>query len=299
MLFPAVEVTRLLSNLIKYQFVNLKSQDTFLVDPEKKGDKFIPLKKDSRVKIRTLEEVEREEKEKAERKKEAELRASEERAQEEESSTDVSAADYDGMLEQKTEEAEAAAEKILQDARQQAETAVHTAEEEADQIRQAAREEGFESGRQEGLAQVEEETARIRAELEAEEQQMQQDYQALVEQLEPQYVNILCSLIQKLTGVLMEENKDLLLHLIRSSIVDMEAASRYTIRVSPEDALTLEKYRDGISKEVGKAAIEIQEDKGLAKDECMIETDRQMVDCGFKTQLDNLLMTLRMLVQEG
>ncbi len=298
MLFPAVEVTRLLSNLIKYQFVNLKSQDTFLVDPEKKGDKFIPLKKDSRVKIRTLEEVEREEKEKAERKKEAELRASEEKAQEE-SSPDVSTADYNEMLERKTEEAEAEAEKILLDARQQAETAVHTAEDEADQIRQAAREEGFESGRQEGLAQVEEETARIRAELEAEEQRMQQDYQALVEQLEPQYVNVLCSLIQKLTGVLMEENKDLLLHLIRSSIVDMEAASRYTIRVSPEDALTLEKYRDGISKEVGKAAIEIQEDKGLAKDECMIETDRQMVDCGFKTQLDNLLMTLRMLVQEG
>ena len=41
----------------------------------------------------------------------------------------------------------------------------------------------------------------------------------------------------------------------------------------------------------------MQEEKGLAEGECIIETDTQMIDCGFRTQLDNLINTLRMLAK--
>lgn len=292
LLFPVAEVTRLLSNLIKYQFVNLKAQDAFVIDPEKNEERFVPLQKDSRVKIRPLEEVERENREK----KENTLHAMEEK--EDEFSPGVPVVNFDEVLEQKTEEAEQLAEQILLDAKQQAEEIVARAEKHAEEIRNQAKDEGMEAGRQEGLMLAEEENNRVRNELEEEAAKMQQDYQSMIDQIEPRYVDILCSLIQKLTGVILADNKDLLLHLIRSSISDMEPASRYIIRVSPEDAMMVESCRGEISKEVGDAVIEVQEEKGLAKDECIIEADRQMVDCGFRTQLDNLLTTLRMLVQE-
>ena len=295
LLCPVAEVTRLLSNLIKYQFVNLKAQDAFVIDPEKNEDRFVPLQKDSRVKIRSLEEVERENREKKE-KKENTLHAKVEK--EDEFSPGVSVVNFDEVLEQKTEEAEQLAEQILLDAKQQAEEIVARAQKEAEEIRNQAKDEGMEAGRQEGLMLAEEENNRVRNELEEEAAKMQQDYQSMIAQIEPRYVDILCSLIQKLTGVILADNKDLLLHLIRSSISDMEPASRYIIRVSPEDAIMVESCRGEISKEVGDAVIEVQEEKGLAKDECIIEADRQMVDCGFRTQLDNLLTTLRMLVQE-
>ena len=48
-------------------------------------------------------------------------------------------------------------------------------------------------------------------------------------------MEVLCSLVQKITGVLLSDQKDVMLHLIRSGIADLEPAKRYVIRVSPED----------------------------------------------------------------
>lgn len=280
MLFPAAEVTRLLSNLIKYQFVNLKPDHAVLIDPEKNADKFVPLKKDSRVKIRSLEEVEEEEK-----KSTAKF------------SPGISIAEVDEEIEKKREEAEKQSEQILADAGNRADALVAQAGQEADEIREAARQEGFEAGRKEGMQQAEEETSKIRQDLMEQSQNLLFEYEEMVSGIEPRYVNVLCALIQKLTGILMADNKDILLHLIRCGIADMDPARRYTVRVSPEDVMTAESYRRELSKEAGKVIIDIQEEKGLAKDECIIETEHQMVDCGFKTQLNNMLTTLRMLVQ--
>lgn len=280
MLFPAAEVTRLLSNLIKYQFVNLKAQDSVLIDPEKNAEKFVPLKKDSRVKIRPLEEVEKEEKEK-----------------EKKFSPGISAAEEEAEREKKQEEFEQQSRKMLEEAEKQADAILSQAREEADSIREAARKEGLDAGRREGLSEAEEEADKIRVELEEASKQLQLKYEEMMRQVEPHYVEVLCSLIQKLTGILMTDNKDVLLHLIRSGLADMEPAERYTIRVSPEDVMTVEASRRQLAKEAGHVTIDIQEEKGLAKDECIIEAEHQMVDCGFKTQLGNLLTTLRMLVQ--
>lgn len=280
-----------MSNLIKYQFVNLKPDNAVLIDPEKSADKFVPLKKDSRVKIRSLEEVEEEERKK-------EKQREEEKKSSGKSSPDLSTAEIDEEMEKKREEAEKQSEQILEDARNRADALVAQAAEEADKIRETAKQEGFEAGRQEGLQQGEEEASKIRQELMEQSQSLLFEYDEMVSGIEPRYVDVLCSLIQKLTGVLMADNKDILLHLIRCGIADMDPARRYTIRVSPEDTMTAESCRRQISKEAGKVIIDIQEEKGLAKDECIIESENQMVDCGFKTQLNNMLTTLRMLIQE-
>lgn len=267
-----------MSNLIKYQFVNLKSDHAFVIDPEKNSEKFVPLKDDSRVKIRTLEEVEEE--------------------KNEEFAAGVPVQNYDEMLSQKMEETQEQAKKVLSDAENRAAQILSQAREEAEEIRAKAEAEGMEAGRQNGLLKAEEENEQLRRDLLEKTERMQNEYRQMIDHIEPKYVDILCSLIQKLTGVLLADNKDLLLHLIRSSISDMEPSGRYIIRVSSEDVMRVESCRGEIAKEAGDAAVEVQEDKGLAKDECIIEADRQMVDCGFKTQLDNLLTTLRMLVQE-
>jgi flagellar assembly protein FliH len=270
--------------------VNLQGKEKFVIDPEKDEEKFVPLKKDSRVKIRPLEEVEKERKE---------TKAKEEAQKKEaEFSPGVSVVNYDEVMQQKTDEAEQTANRIVEDARKQAQEIIAQANEEADSVREQAREEGLETGKQEALVQVEAEADQIRVELEADAKRLQKEYEELLNQIEPRYVDVLCSLIQKLTGILFTENKDLLLHLIRSSIADMEPSKRYTIRVSPDDMMAVESCRSELAKEAGNVIIEIQEEKGLAKNECIIEADSQMVDCGFKTQLDNLITTLRMLVQE-
>ncbi|MCH5251988.1 MAG: hypothetical protein J1F22_03340 [Lachnospiraceae bacterium] len=277
-----------MSNLIKYPFVNMQGKDKFIVDYEKKEEDFVPLQKSSRVKIRSVEEVEQE----------AVASAAEEATSGSEFSPGVPVMNFDEMLSEKQEEAKQEAEKIISEAKKQAAALLTEAENQVEQIRQKAHEEGIEDGKAEGIAKAEEELSAIRQELEDEKANQKQEYENLIAGVEGHYVEVLCSLIQKITGVLISDNKDVLLHLIRSGIADMTPANSYTIRVSSEDVLLVEGHKEEIRNKAGiTAMIEVQEEKSLEKDDCIIETDTQMVDCGFRTQLDNLVNTLRMIAQ--
>ena len=95
----------------------------------------------------------------------------------------------------------------------------------------------------------------------------------------------------------LKKNKDVILHLIRSGIADMEPAKHYIIRVASDDLLYVEGEKDALVEKAGiTGTIEVQEEKSLSEGDCIIETDNQMIDCGFRTQLDNMVRTLRMLV---
>ena len=136
----------------------------------------------------------------------------------------------------------------------------------------------------------------IRAELEESRRSMEQEHRQMVSEMETQYVGVLCDLVKKLTGVLINDKKDVLLHLIRSSISDLKPSGHYTLRVSPEDLTLVENHLDEIQMDMESGiSLDVREEKGLEKNECIIETDTQMVDCGFRTQLGNLITTLHML----
>lgn len=288
MLFPVAEVTRLLSNLIKYPFVNFNGKDKVIIDYEKAEESFVPLQKDARVKIRSVEEVERE----ASQEKNGELAAGSE------FSPGVPVVNFDEVMQEKEKEAKEAAEKIVSEAEARAEQLLSEAEAQAGQMKEKACEEGREAGREEGLAKAEEELSALRQNMQEEKENQEQEYRKMITEVEGRYVEVLCSLVQKITGVLVSDKKDVLLHLIRSSIADMEPASSYIIRASSEDVLFVESHRDEIRNKAGiTATVEVQEEKSLGKDDCIIETDTQMVDCGFRTQLDNLVSTLRMIAQ--
>ena len=90
------------------------------------------------------------------------------------------------------------------------------------------------------------EIGRIRAELEESRRSMEQEHRQMVSEMETQYVGVLCDLVKKLTGVLINDKKDVLLHLIRSSISDLKPSGHYTLRVSPEDLTLVENHLVGI-----------------------------------------------------
>ncbi|MCH5264866.1 MAG: hypothetical protein J1F02_03130 [Lachnospiraceae bacterium] len=279
-----------MSNLIKYPFVNLAGKEAMLIEYEKEEEPFVPLKNSQRVKVRPVAEVEAE---KAAREAKEEAAATES-----EFEPGVPVVNFDEMLAEKKEEAEHLAEQVLSEAKEKAAILLQEADEKVEEIRQAAHDEGMTAGREEGLAKAEEELAQTRMELEEARQQQEKDYHQLIADVEPRYVEVLCSLVQKLTGVLLSDKQDVLLHLIRNSVADIEPSRRYVIRVSPEDVMYVESHREEILVKLGaEAVVEVQEEKNLAKDECIIETDTQMIDCGFQTQLDNLVSTLRMLAQ--
>ena len=283
MLFPVVEVTRLLSNLIKYSFVNFDKSDAVVIGEEEKN--FVPLTKSSRVKIRPADEVVAEE-----ILKEQSKTFPVEKVQE--------AVNLDDVFIQKKREAEAFADSIIDGARVQSGKIMAQAKEEADRIFAEAKEEGMQLGLQEGLAASQQELEQLKSDLKEELKAKEKECEEYEAGLELKYTEVLCSLIQKLTGVLLSDKKDIMLHLIRSTVADMDSAKHYVIRVSSEDFVLVDSHKDEIRMKLGvDVTVDVQEEKGLQKDQCIIEADNQMVDCGFHTQLDNLISTLRMLAQ--
>ena len=59
MLYQGAEVTRSLSNLIKYPFVNMQGKETVVIDNNPEGAEFVPFR-DKGVKIKTISEIEAE-----------------------------------------------------------------------------------------------------------------------------------------------------------------------------------------------------------------------------------------------
>lgn len=280
-----------MSNLIKYPFVNLQGKETRVIQYESEESKFVPLDNKKKVIMKSLKEVEEE--------KEARLLEAQEETAAAEFAAGVPVTNFDDIIQQKTEEAAQEAENIVSRAREDAEGLLADARMQMDEMREQARQEGISLGREEGIRQGQAEVDQIRRDLEAERQQQKQEYDEMILQTEGRYVEILCSLIRKLTGVIVSDKRDVILHLIRSGIADMEPARRYTIRVCTEDLLYIESNKEDILKKTGiTGVLEVQEEKGLPRGECIIETDTQMIDCGFQTQLENLISTLRMLAQQ-
>ena len=71
----------------------------------------------------------------------------------------------------------------------------------------------------------------------------EQEYRQMLAETEGRYVDVLCNLIRKLSGVILTDRKDVILHLIRSGIADMEPAKHYIIRVASDDLLYVEGER--------------------------------------------------------
>ncbi len=271
-----------MSNLIKYPFVNLQGKEAKVIRYEAENTEFVPEEQKKKAVLKSVEEVEKEE-------------------EKEKKNSDFSAgfpvSNLDGIFKQKLQEAEKEAAAILESARMEAAEIVREAREQAEEVQENARREGTVQGKEEGLLEAKEETDRIREELFARKKEQEQEYERMVHEAEESYVNVLCSLIRKLTGIIVSDRKDVILHLIRSGISDMEPSKHYIIRVCTSDLLYIESNKEDIIEKTGIAgSLEIQEEKGLAEGECIIETDKQMIDCGFRTQLENLVSTLRMLV---
>ena len=268
-----------MSNLIKYQFVDLKPKDAVVINHNEKGDNFIPFGKNGGISIETIGQQEAEKAmariKEQEFSGEKETSISEEEFQKSKEEADVLIC-----------EAQKEAEQILMDAQSQIQLQL-----------QQAMEDGRNQGYQDGLQQAEQEILRKEKEIDEAARNQQRQLEEYIDGIEKKYVDVLIALLQKLTGVLIENRDDLMLYLIQTTVRDLKPSNKYCIRVSEEDIYQLESQKEQILQEIGEdATLEWIEEKGLEKGQCVIETENQMVDCGFQTQLETLIRDLKMLV---
>lgn len=154
-----------------------------------------------------------------------------------------------------------------------------------------AKRSGYEEGRQQAL----QETEALRQELLQKISDQEADYEKKLETLEPDIVELIIGIVHNLTGVLLDERRDIILHIIRHSMLGIENSSNFIVRVSKEDFDFLNSRKQELMNELQGNKIEIIVDPLLTRSQCTIETDTRIIDCSLDVQLKNLTSDLRML----
>lgn len=287
-----------MSNLIKSPFVNLEGKKAVVIDNNKDSGRFVSFG-NKRMKIQTISEVEAD---KALLQATSAAPKEEKKEQGENASGEfkegLNVTNFDKLFHEHQKKAEDKAEQVLMAAREEAERIKKEAGIFAEAARKRGYEEGKAQGHEEGIVLAEQEIQTREAELAEERRQQQEEFAECLASVEEKYVEVVISLVRKLTGIVIEGRDDLILHLIRMAANDLDPSSNYRIRVSPEDIYFLESHKEEVLNSLEEDVfLEFVEEKGLEKGQCIIETDSQMVDCGFQTQLDTLVRDLRMLVR--
>jgi len=275
-------VTKSLSNLIKYYNFNVTEDKKRVVESDSRVGNFIPgLLTHGEVEVRDKEREEFDEE------------FPEEMFAEQEEQEQGNAIKNEEILDAAHEQAG----KILEQAKKDAEKLVEQAKITAELEKEKILEESKKAGYKDGLVQANDEVASQKEELEQRAQQLEEEYQQLVEQLEPDFVKLVINLVKKLTGVLVEDKKDIILYLMEQSLKNLGKTMKLVIRVSADDVEMVRNEQERLLEFVDKdCEMEIVLDSTLKKNQCLLEADKQIIDCSLDVQMQSLIENLKMMM---
>ena len=268
-----------MSNLIKYYNFNVTEEDKKLIDMDNRVKSFIPgIITHGEVEVRDL-------------------------AREE-----FDAEFPEEMFEQEPAEQEQmlTPDELIAMAQQQAEQIIEQANKEAEQIIEQAKvtgefeknriiEEGKKLGYQEGLVKANDELASQKKALEDKEVELETHYQQMISDLEPQFTELVISIVKKLTGVYAE--REVVVFLMEQALHRIGRCTAVKARVAQEDVDSINASMNIFLEIVGnQCQFDVIADSGLQKNQCVIETENQIVDCSLNVQLDSLIEDLKLLV---
>ncbi len=188
------------------------------------------------------------------------------------------------------------AEEILEETQEEVSAMLEKARAEADGIRKDAYNQGQQQGYADGKKQAEKELQAEKKRLAEQEKANRIAYEKQVEELEPAFVEMVIQLINKLTGVLLEDKRGIVLYLLEQGMAQAEPGMSCLIHVPPEDYETVVEKKTELARRLKEGTeLEVISDRTLRQGQCVLETDSRIFDCGLDTQLRNLTGDLRML----
>jgi flagellar assembly protein FliH len=213
---------------------------------------------------------------------------------------DAPAADGPAMNEAVLNDAMYKAKELREDATNKAMKIIADANAEAEAIREQAKQVGYDEGLKEGKMEAARRTdeyianiTRERDEIIAEERQKLEDELAREEE---QLVDVSAKLIEKLTGILVDDYKPVMLHMINSAVSEEDSSKKFVIRVSEENYGYISDNKDRISGAANpNIEIELYGDAKLGGRQCIIETDNGIIDLSMDVQVKNLVTAMKLL----
>lgn len=185
----------------------------------------------------------------------------------------------------------------LQQAQEQADMIVQQAMQQADGIRAQAQDQGRQEGYDAGYQQGYMEAQAIKDEIESQRGDLEKEYQQIVDELEPEMVDILTQIYEHVFNIELREDKGIILHLLKTTLTRIEPGKDLIVHVSSDDYDDIMDEKDTLSACITSpnTTMEIIEDPLLKENECMIESDSGVFDCSLGVELSELSRKLKLL----
>ena len=133
----------------------------------------------------------------------------------------------DEELEEKRKELLKEAEEVLSKARAEAEEILESTRVEAEGIKNSAYNFGKNDGYKDGLAAGQKEIVALEMNLKEQAREWEEEYNQKLSEAEPRFVEIMISLIEKITGVVVENKKEVILHLVHNAIQQISKSDKF------------------------------------------------------------------------
>ncbi len=186
----------------------------------------------------------------------------------------------------KLQQAQEQADKIVQDAMAQAEEIRNNAVEQG-------RAQGYDAGYQEGVAAAQ----ALQDEIEQQRGDLEKEYQQIVDELEPEMVDILTQIYEHVFNIELREDKGIILHLLKTTLSRIEPGKDLIVHISSDDYDDVMDEKDTLQAAITSpnTTMEIIEDPLLKENECMIESDSGVFDCSLGVELSEITRKLKLL----
>lgn len=185
----------------------------------------------------------------------------------------------------------------LQQAQEQAELILKNAQEQAENIRANAaeqgRQEGYNAGYQEGTLAAQS----LQDEIEQQRGMLEKEYQQMVDELEPEMVDVLTQIYEHVFNIELREDKGIILHLLKTTLSRIEPGRDLIVHISSDDYDDVMDEKESLQAAITSpnTTMEIIEDPLLKENECMIESDSGVFDCSLGVELSEITRKLKLL----
>lgn len=206
------------------------------------------------------------------------------------------------------------AREILESARADADAMIAQAQEDAERIREQARAEAEaekaqvlgdarQQGFNEGLVKAQAHEGAMEQEYLEKTRSLEEAYEKQLDTLEPRFVDAITGIYEHIFQVELSSYREILTYLISTILHKLDGSRSFMIHVSREDYayVSMQKKQMLAGAVSGNCEVDVVEDLTLGKNDCMIETEGGIFDCGLGTQLSELRRRLHLLAwsQDG
>ncbi len=192
----------------------------------------------------------------------------------------------DELKKQVLDDAQCQADELIENARERAIKMLEDAKRNADQLHEQATKEGYKEGLEKGMMDGMERLQTQFDHIQHLSEQLQERFSTIqkesMQTLERQAVTLSLALAKRIVGREVQTQPDAIIPLIRQCIEMLRSFQKFTIWVSREDISFLREHRNELLETFDKLeSIHIRENKQLQHGECLVETDKELIDATF------------------